>query len=197
MSNSHPLRKVWDRWQFSQPNLGFEAKYVSIDGKGKREVRSMRHMATCREGTISQVRKDFQDVFCKKKQSGNMAWNFAFEKSKTIIDLADPAAKGPGDTKLLVNASMLSRSQQALFLEVADYIVGNVCVLLNPGERVEGDWWVTDPDDYLVADTAGKNCVGWNGSDNFFLHHPALTSSPSQNRQSSDRGFMEASPGQL
>lgn len=176
MSDQHPLRAVGDRWQYSQPNLGFEAKYVSIDQEGKREVRSMRHLATCREGMISQARSDFQGIFCKKKSNGTMTWNFSFEKSEAVIDLSDPVVKEPGDTRLLVNASMLSRKQHATFLQVADYIVGNVCVLLNPNERRTGDWWVTDPEDCLVPDAAGKNCVGWNGTDNFFLHHPALTS---------------------
>jgi hypothetical protein len=176
MADEHPLRSSGDRWQFSQPNLGYEAKYVSVDKKGKREVRSLRHLSTCREGVISRTRKEFQDLLCTTKSNGTKAWNFDFEQSETVIDLADPAAKGAGDTKMLVNASMLNKNQHAQFLEVADYIVGNVCVLLNPGDRPEGEWWRTDPNNCLVPDAAGANCVGWNGSDNFFLHHPALAS---------------------
>jgi len=176
MSDQHPLRTAGDRWQYSQPNLGFKAKYVSIDREGKREVRTMKHLATCREGIISQTRADFQTVFCTKKSNGTMSWNFSFEESDAVIDLSDPTAKGPGDTLLLVNASMLNLKQHGTFLRVADYLVGNVCVLLNPDERSEGDWWKTDLNNYLVPDTAGKNCVGWNGTDNFFLHHPALMS---------------------
>lgn len=176
MSDTHPLRVAGDRWQFCQPNLGFEAKYVSVDKDGKREVRHMRHMAACREGMISRARKDFQDLFCTKKSTGAMSWNFQFEKAETVIDLGDLAAKNPGDTKLLVNAGMLTKAQISLFLQVSDYLVGNVCVLLNPDERVEGEWWRTDPEDCMVPDAAGKNCVGWNGTDNFFLHHPALAS---------------------
>jgi len=176
MADEHLLRKAGDRWQFSQPNLGYEAKYVSVDKDGNREVRFLRHLSTCREGVLSRNRKEFQDLFCTTKSNGTKAWNFNFEKAETVIDLSDPAAKGAGDTKLLINASMLNRKQHAQFLEVADYIVGNVCVLLNPDERIEGEWWRTDPDNCLVPDAAGKNCVGWNGSDNFFLHHPALAS---------------------
>ncbi len=172
----HPLRKAGDRWQFSQPNLGYEAKYVSVDKDGKHDVHSAKHMATCREGMITRTRKDFQEVFIKRKSNGTLEWNFSFERAGTVIDLSDAAAKGPGDTKLLINASMLRRAQHATFLEVADCIVGNVCVLLNPDDRIEGDWWKTDPDNCLIPDTAGKHCVGWNGSDNFFLHHPALLS---------------------
>ncbi len=176
MADEHLLRKAGDRWQFSQPNLGYEAKYVSVDKDGKREVRFLRHLSTCREGILSKSRKEFQGLFCKKEPNGTLVWNFDFKRSEMVIDLTDPAAKGPGDAKLLINASMLSRSLHPLFLEVADYIVGDVCVLLNPEERIEGEWWRTDPKNCLIADAAGKNCVGWNGTDNFFLHHPALGS---------------------
>lgn len=176
MSDQHPLRSAGDSWQYSQPNLGYEAKYVSIDKDGKREVRYLKHMATCREGMVSRTRSDFQRIYCVKRSNGSMVWNFDFTESGGGIDLADPAAKGPKDTRLLVNASMLNKSKHEEFLQVADYLVGNVCVLLNPDSRIEGEWWVTDPKDCLVGDTAGKNCVGWNGTDNFFLHHPALAS---------------------
>ncbi len=177
MSNAaDALRNAGDRWQFSQPNLGFEAKYVSVNKDGKREVHSMQHLSTCREGMVSRTRKDFQDKFCTASGTGGMAWSFEFERAETVIDLSDPIAKGAGDTRLLVNASMLKQSDHPLFLQVSDYLVGNVCVLLNPNERIEGDWWKTDPAKALLPDEGGKNCVGWNGTDNFFLHHPALAS---------------------
>jgi len=170
------LRSAGDRWSFSQPNLGFRAKYVSIDKDGERSEHPMRYLSTCREGVVSQARKEFQETFTTKSRTGHRVWNFSFETGSDRIDLADPTVKGAGDTKLLINASMLTRKEQAVFLQVADYLVGNVCVLLNPDERIEGEWWRTEPNDYLVPDTTGNNCVGWNGSDNFFLHHPALLS---------------------
>ena len=84
MSDQSPLRTAGDRWQYSQPNLGFEAKYVSIDQEGKREVRTMKHLATCREGMISRTRSDFQEVFCKKKTNEKIAC-----KDKNDEDSAD------------------------------------------------------------------------------------------------------------
>jgi hypothetical protein len=176
MADQHPLCKAGAHWTFIQPNLGYQSKYMSVDKDDKKQEHSLRHMATCREGVVSHTRGSFQKVFCQKRSDGVKAWSFNFEKAEDLIDLANPSVKKAGDTKLLVNASMLSKTRQKQFLEVADYLVGNVCVLLNPHERVEGEWWVTDPDDYLIADTSGKNCVGWNGTDNFFLHHPALIS---------------------
>jgi hypothetical protein len=170
------LRKAGDRWHFSQPNLGFRAKYVSIDKEGERSEHSMLYLSTCREGVVSQARKKFQETFTTKNRTGHRVWNFSFETGEDRIDLADSTVKGAGDTKLLINASMLTREEQAVFLQVTDYLVGNVCVLLNPDERDEGEWWRTDPDDCLTPDIAGNNCVSWNGSDNFFLHHPALLS---------------------
>jgi hypothetical protein len=174
MSDKHPLEQTTKPWLFSQPNLGIEAQYVSIDKSGKRQLRKLRHLSTCREGVISNARKALQQVFCTKNRYGDRAWDFSFEQSNDLLDLADPQAREAGRTRLLINTADLARDQIPQFLDVSDYLVGNVCVLLNPNGRIKGDWWKTDPKKCMASDDTGKNIVAWNGSDNFFLYHPAL-----------------------
>ena len=58
------------------------------------------------------------------------------------------------------------------FLQVCDRVLGPIAVLLGPW-RPEGDkWWRTNPKTALRA-KGDRKFVYWQGSDNWFLAHPA------------------------
>lgn len=170
----HPLEGD-EKWVFAQPDVGFNARYVSVHQKtGERETRSISNATTCREGLVHNIRQGLQNGLCLKVSTGPDEWEFSWCQVKNV-DLTDPAAKESGMTALKIQRTaltqkVLSKRFLTQFIQVADIVAGPVCVLLSTG-RPEGEWWRTPIEEVLQ-----DNFLYWYGSDNFFMQHPVLVS---------------------
>lgn len=168
-------------WAFVQPVLTVRAPIHVVALKSPNQAR--RHTVTvagssCREGVLSQTQHSLRQALY-----GRNANYYSWSTNNARISLEHPSLKQPGQTYLsiakygCVNAEVarkirsVSESRRLQLTQVADALVGNVCVLLNP-DRYQGDWWQTFPDEFVDD----RDRVRWYGADNTILYHPALVS---------------------
>ncbi len=179
---AHPLTEN-SKWIFNQPEVGFKAYYFAVTTETKRSrVRSIQTSCTCREGVITNTRQGFQNGLLNNEERANCreAGNWtAVQPPKQLreVDLAAEAGKKkPTELKIQHYKGFLDQYHKPNFsveefLKVCNVVMGPVCVLLSPN-RLDGDWWKTDPEK-SVKGGAPNEWLHWNGSDNWFLAHPA------------------------
>jgi len=152
--------------------------------KPKKTVLTVDSASTCREGVISNLRQVFQkrltniDAVNESQEGG---WDSGRKRSDWVMtrqcDLESlTAKKEPTELKLHWHENWLKEMGPDFpiekFLQVCDRVLGPIAVLLGP-HRPEGDtWWRTDPEK-AVRMTGENKYVYWQGSDNWFLSHPA------------------------
>ncbi len=182
----HPLYKK-ESWIFNQPDVGVRAHYLAIEhevDKPRKTVLTVESASTCREGVIQNLRQVFQkrltnlDAVNESQVGG---WDSSRKKTDWVMtrtcDLESlTAKKEPTELKIHWHKNWLKEMGPDFpiekFLQVCDRVLGPIAVLLGP-YRPEGDkWWRTDPE--KAVRMAGENkYVYWQGSDNWFLFHPA------------------------
>jgi len=186
LKKKHPLARN-EKWKFSQPRVGFRAHYVAVDEKsGTKQVLGLSAANTCREGIISDARGAFQTRLTNLTEvsefRGKNGWDCAGKPPEWVptgsCDLIDPAGKKkPAELKLQWHPNWMKdwndqNFKVETFLRVCDVVIGPVAVLLGPW-RPRGDkWWRTDPK-AAVHKSGDQEYVHWQGSDNWFLAHPA------------------------
>lgn len=178
LNNSH--------WKFNQPELGFSSSYTAVNTlpleSKKKNIFEVAASNTCREGVVTNTRGNFQRNLTNLKELQGGSWrdNKPPLKVTAGIDLTAPEKKA---TELriqwtegfMVNWVGIPKGSEfppELFLQVCDAVMGPVCVLLGPW-RPQGDWWKTNPAKARKIRANGGHYVGWKGSDNWFLAHPA------------------------
>ena len=184
----HPLYKK-EGWVFNQPDVGVRAHYLAVEhevDKPKKTVLTVDSASTCREGVISNLRQVFQKRLTNidavnEAQAHNGGWDPGKTKTDWVMtrncDLESLAGKKePTELKLHWHENWLKEMGPDFpiekFLQVCDRVIGPIAVLLGP-HRPEGDtWWRTDPEK-AVRMTGENKYVYWQGSDNWFLSHPA------------------------
>lgn len=173
----HPLLNN-SSWLFDQYRLRMEVCFKSTDLEGG-DLREhhIQKEDTCRETLVNNIRGVLGGLFVKKiPKEGRPYWDVELNKVREV-DLADHDFKerffGGHTSRMGIKCTELigkAYVEEKVFLKVADTIVGNICVLLNPG-RAPGDWWRTTPEECRSGD---NNMIKWNGADNFFLYHPVM-----------------------
>jgi len=174
MVDKHPLMDN-PKWLFNQPDVGFRAHYVVIDEEGKNQNLVMEAGSTCREGVISDARETFQSRLTNAREV-NAAANKGWESErpewvhKRQVDLTQSKAS---QLRLQWHDAFFKGEKFGVeeFIDVCDRVIGPVAVLLGPW-RETGDWWQTDPG-LAMQEKNEQNYVYWNGTDNWFLAHPA------------------------
>lgn len=172
---AHPLREAG--WVYDQHIIRVEAPLIHIpegsDQPAKKVILSAR--STCREEIVYVLR---QKMACaiQKLVPVRKDWGNSYRAVPNgRADLEDASLKQPESTCLSIHINHLGNVRNELrrpFIQVADAIVGQLCVLLNPN-RYEGNWW----DTLLEDDLDAKNgFLRWYGYDNTLLYHPALVS---------------------
>jgi hypothetical protein len=166
-------------WVFTQPRVGVQAQYVAVDlESGDREVQGLRIADTCREGVILSIRTMFQNRLTNQKKILDMGWQT--HKPKWVAtkdcDLLDYKGKKEVSSVLIQWHQSWMKGWEDFpvekFLRVCDVVLGPVSVLLGPWRPAGDAWWKTDPMKAL-ASHKGQNYIHWNGTDNWFLAHPA------------------------
>lgn len=179
-----PSRQDWGRMTNWQPFLGFQTKIqIHWNGKDKRRrsggVHTMRAGAVCREELLHAVAQDFSDQVTRSRQKPG-SWEYITEVEGQI-DVDAPVLKQPGTTFLwiandddpYVDPTYTPCTRPCCagsLIETVDAIVGNACVVLN-NDYYQGDWWQTSLEE---SQSDRQSSFAWFGTDNFFLHHPAL-----------------------
>ncbi len=162
---THPLTEN-PKWIFSQPNIRIDAHYTATSGDDTQTVKTFVTGETCRETLIYNIRQHFRAAVCYKKQSG---WSLAHHLEKNV-QLGTEEANGAGMNSLVVVAEKSipwPAKSSAQLIQLADYLLGPICVLLDP-ERPKGDWWSRGPEAYNKAERSTR----WSGTTNWFLIHP-------------------------
>ncbi len=176
----HPLKET-SKWQYNQPSMRVDASLMSTDLNGEGMVEhQLAADAQCREEVLSGVRGQLQTMFtAKDTPPKGQPWGGQRTVTRKV-DLSEHGFENKSQSleghisRISIRTTGLDYGgiSHELFLRVADTIVGNVCVLLNPG-RAPGEWWRTDPETAMTR-TGEDQRVMWNGADNFFLFHPVL-----------------------
>jgi len=175
---SHPLTNH-NAWVFWQPYIQVKTtirlmnsmKVKSDDGTLITPVAA----STCREGILSNMRQFLWEKVMDEKQDG---YKKKFKRLRRIrlfdaalhadlqganqIRIHENGLKPKGDHKEKLNPKTIEK-----YLLVADALVGLPSVLLSH-RRPKGSWWRTDPS------SPSDGYVNWNGTDNWFMRHPAL-----------------------
>jgi hypothetical protein len=173
MADKHPLIGN-EKWFFNQPEVGFRAPYVAVDKAGKKTDLVLEVGSTCREGLINDARETFQSRLTNVREVNAAASNWKAERPELVEkQRVDLTQSKNAQLKLQWHPNWMKKDQftQETFLKVCDVVIGPVAVLLGPW-RAEGEWWRTDPKEaeQLRGD---QKYVFWNGTDNWFLAHPA------------------------
>lgn len=176
---------VLRNFMFDQPFMGFSTKFRSQPLRGgKARTHILNYGGSCREELIWDTREYLQQ---KSVATQKIRGTWRIRQVKTHrLDVDHRSLKQPNITHLWLNEDEdFSGDFSKLvcyraccvdkFLEMMDALVGSLGVVLNP-DRYEGNWWVTGPEEATKKITYGPPEYRWFGIDNFFLHHPVLTS---------------------
>ena len=175
----HPLLSN-EKWTFNQPSVGFRAHYLAVEREvddPEKEALTLEVDHTCREGVVNQTRQVFQTRLTNLAEVTAAAWNAKpqLEFTKTV-SLTDPSSREkPCQLKIQWHKNYMKGWEDfpvETFLKVCDVVIGPIAVLLGPW-RLEGEGWRTDPTK-AERKTNGQSFVYWNGTDNWFLAHPAM-----------------------
>jgi len=176
---THPLTGNV-QWKFWQPYLQAKVTFLVMGMKGdKATTSSAVPESTCREGILENMRTHLHDKVLEHRSSWRDDGTHRRIARIRLFDerLQETMAGGNqlrvsenGLKRLGEHDAKLSKDSIAKFLMVADAVVGIPSILLSH-MRPEGEWWRSDPDKCIRA-----NYVCWNGTDNWFLRHPALLS---------------------
>lgn len=175
---SHPLTNN-PQWTFWQPYLAAKSTVLVVDPKDNTKVAPLITSNTCREGILSNMRSGlWKEVMEERRKKGRPSYEKHWKKVNRVR-LYDPRLleELAGANQLRVHANGLKTtpggdpypSQERIeqYLQVCDAIVGMPCVLLSH-KRPEGEWWRSE------VPQEGTEYISWNGSDNWFMRHPAL-----------------------
>ncbi len=169
-----------ERWIFNKPSIGYKAHYVAVErevANPKKEALTLVVNSDCRETIIYDTRSVFQTRLTNVIKVRSTGWK---NKSPWVAtrdcDLIDADGKVK-TTQLKIQWHPLYRKgwedfPVEKFLKVCDVVLGPVSVLLGPWRPKGDQWWKTDPEKAL-QDKGGQKYAHWNGSDNWFLAHPA------------------------
>ncbi len=175
---AHPLTGNVD-WKFWQPYLQAKATFLLLGKDGTVQTRAGTSSSTCREGVLSNMLIYLRKQVLEEVENGS-SYSKKFVR-KFRIRLFDEALHEnlAGSNQLRIHENglkpkgghngTLSKAKVEEFLQVADAVVGIPSVLLSH-RRPTGDWWKTD----ATSCKNDEDYICWNGTDNWFLRHPAL-----------------------
>ena len=180
--DKHPLMGN-PKWVFNQPQVGIRARYLAVESEvdnPKKTVLTVEAGSTCREGVISSIREVFQARLTNVKEvnaSEGQGWKSQRPKWTTTkeVDLQDPASKQERSyLKIQWHSAWMQDWEPSVeeFIKVCNVVIGPITVLLGPWRPEGEDWWKTDPKEALRK-KGDHEFVYWNGTDNWFLAHPA------------------------
>lgn len=161
----HPLSENKD-WTYTQPSIRVDVSYETrgLGPAPKITATSMTTSNTCRETLIYNIRQCFRQKLCKTNRDG---WQVTRSQTHEAR-LRTPGACGPGRNSISIvksDGQVWDARMGEQFIQVVDYIMGPVCVLLDP-DRPKGTWWKE----------GGRPTIGqtltWSGTTNWFLVHP-------------------------
>lgn len=175
----------WSKLDKQQPDLGFESK-IKVEGltkgSGQTQVHKIKVHSSCREDLNYHVRRrlrflTYKEIKIKLPSRPSWAWSFPEYQQTAEINLDVSVTKQPFITRIWIDIPNEKVSlDRAQLIEVTDALVGPVCVLLNP-DRYQGNWWETSVSESEQFKRKYRHArFSWYGTDNFFLHHPALLS---------------------
>lgn len=179
----HPLSEN-EAWEFWKPKTRAKATFLLLDKDAKKTVETVISSGCCREVVLSSMKVFLFGKVMKTTVDPN-GYSKTFTR-KCRIRLLDPDLEDQlsGSNQLQINEKGIKPKgefDQRLrsgaveeFLQVADMIVGIPSVLLSH-RRPQGEWWKTDPSS-CKSNFDDVRYICWNGSDNWFLRHPALLS---------------------
>ncbi len=172
-------------FRFDQPFMGFSTKFRSLPlRRGKARTHSINYGGSCREELIWDTREYLQKRSVTTQKTRG-TWRVRLVKTHRL-DVDHQSLKQPNVTYLWLNEDEDCGVGKLVcyrpccagkFLELMDAFVGSLGVVLNP-DRYQGSWWATEPGEATnkKRGTHGTPEYRWFGIDNFFLHHPVLTS---------------------
>ncbi len=160
-------------WKFTQPKMLLRASYTAVNLSGAGAVTTQR-VATednCRETVIYNTRQLLRKALCDETTHASEGWNKSYVVARKIRFGSEvPTGKEINQIGIRpLDHDDWNDQKYLQLIQVADYIVGPVCVLLDPS-RPKGDWWKTPKD--CPEDELYKNYRKWNGTTNWFLVHP-------------------------
>lgn len=161
---THPLSEN-ENWSYSQPAIRIAANYETrgLGSRPRSALTSLTSSNTCRETLIYNIRQCLRQKLYQEKKDG-----FQITHSQTHdVRLRTPAACKPGQNMISLvkeNPNLWNDDQDQQFIQVVDYILGPICVLLDP-DRPQGTWWKEGS-----GSTGGA--LVWVGTTNWFLAHP-------------------------
>jgi len=166
---THPLIGNED-WKFFQPNMVVHANYTMAELESDAPLTSLKTVAThddCRETLIYNLRQHLRKALCSEARPKPHELVHT-PRREIIFGTSEACFSRANWIGIRLRADQNNEEFRGRLVRMTDYLLGPVCVLLDP-LRAVGDWWKTDSQP--IKDGYSAYSV-WSGTSNWFLQHP-------------------------